>query len=98
MSDIESGLVDGDCNFFNSISESCEIIGLNVVHQNIRSLRENFDSLLVYLNSLVVMPDIIFLSEIWIYDHECVNFSIPNYTFKATCNQTYASGGVAVFF
>jgi len=70
----------------------------NIIHQNIQSLRENFDLFLVHLNSLKSKPDIIFLSEIWIYDSECDSFSIPGYSFNSSCNNSYRAGGVAVYF
>ena len=52
-----------------------------IVHQNIRSLRSNFDNLVSNLNAFNRLPDIIFLTELWIYSLEVDNFSIPNYTF-----------------
>ena len=60
--------------------------GFSVVHQNIRSVRKNFDVFLAYLASLNHLPDLIFLSEIWIYDFEVANYIIPNFTFSAYCN------------
>lgn len=74
------------------------VSGFSVIHQNIRSLRKNFDLFYSHLTSLVHLPDLIFLSEIWIYDFEICNYNIPNYTFAATCNNSYSSGGVAVFY
>lgn len=90
---------------FNSDSIKCLCIehsnnsfsGFSVIHQNIRSLRKNVDSFYSHLASLNHLPDLIFLSEIWIYNFEVSDFSIPNYTFTATCNDSYSSGGIAVF-
>lgn len=70
---------------------------LNLVHQNIRSLRANFDVFSVYLASLNAQPDLIFISEIWIYTNESSQFVLPSYNFKACCNDEYRSGGVGVF-
>lgn len=69
-----------------------------IIHLNIRSLRKNFDSLLAYLSSLQNIPNLIFVSEIWIYDFEKDNFNInSDFKFFASCNNNYAAGGVGVF-
>lgn len=68
-----------------------------VVHQNIRSLRENFDLLVCNLEAFVNVPDLIFVSEIWIYKCEMGDFNIPGYKFYAITNENYASGGVGCF-
>ena len=83
-----------DSDFFpSSISDT----SLFIVHQNIRSIRRNFDSLICNLAGFPIMPQFIFLSEIWIYSVETNNFSMPGYNFYALCNDSYSSGGVAVF-
>ena len=68
-----------------------------IVVQNIRSMRKNFDNFLVHLESSQINPDIIFLTEIWLYDDEIDNYKINNYVCHANCNNNYASGGVIVF-
>lgn len=68
-----------------------------IIHQNIRSMRKNFDNFLVHLNSFLIKPDLIFLSEAWIYDEEVLLFDIEGYTFIYCCNNEYASGGVVAF-
>lgn len=93
-------------SYLHSNSNICESVfqsnhvffnNFQMVHQNIRSLRKNFDLLLSNLQSFDKQPDIIFLSEIWIYDCEKNDYNIPGYNFFANCNDTYSSGGVAVF-
>lgn len=79
-----------NCNFNSANSFS-------IVHQNIRSLRKNFDIFVSHLDASDHRPNLICLSEIWIYDCEKPDFVIPGYTFYATCNNTYSAGGVAVF-
>lgn len=64
---------------------------------NIRSIRRNLDALLAHLNYLETLPDIIFLTEIWISTTEINNYSLENYNFYACCNDDYRSGGCAVF-
>lgn len=68
----------------------------SILHQNIRSLRVNFDTFSAYIATLNPQPDLIFVSEIWIYSHESDEFHLPNYNFIACCNDTYRSGGVGV--
>ena len=69
----------------------------NIFVQNIRSLRANFDTFSLYIASLNSMPDLIFVTEIWIYSKECSEFCLPGYNFRACCNDSYRSGGVGVF-
>jgi len=82
-----------DCNHSNFNVQNTLIF----LHQNIRSLRANFHNLVANLNTLDRLPDLIFVSEIWIYYHEVKDFNIPNYNFYAVPNSTYAAGGVGVF-
>ena len=65
--------------------------------QNIRSLRSNFHALVAHINSLNHFLDLIFLTEISIYDSEIKDYSMPDYNLYGCCNNSYASGGVAVF-
>lgn len=66
-------------------------------HQNISSLRENFDNFIIYLNSLSILPDIIVFTEIWIHKCELNIFIIPGYNQFGNCNDSYRSGGVVVY-
>lgn len=68
-----------------------------IIHQNIRSLRKNFDLLIANLSTFSVFPEIIFLTETHIYDHEISLFSINGYDHVANCNNTYKCGGVSLF-
>ncbi|XP_055390577.1 uncharacterized protein LOC129619359 isoform X2 [Condylostylus longicornis] len=38
--------------------------------------------------------DLLFISEIWIFDWEVDDFSIPSYSFNAACNSLYSAAGV----
>lgn len=68
-----------------------------IIHQNIRSMRKNFDLLLNRINTLNFEPDLIFLTETWIFNNEAYLFEIPGYTLKTTCNDKMKAGGVEVF-
>lgn len=63
---ISDGLIDSD-NY-----------KLNIVHFNIRSIKKNFEELLIYLESVITNIDVVVLSETW--NIESVNqFNIPDY-------------------
>lgn len=67
------------------------------VHQNIRSLRKNFDNFLVHIESLVKLPLVIILSEVWIYQNKLSNYNINGYTLYGNCNESFSAGGIVVF-
>lgn len=68
-----------------------------IVHQNIRSLRQNFDLLVCNLETLAYLPYLIFVTEIWIFACESDEFYIPGYIFFPFTNESYSAGGVGVF-
>lgn len=68
-----------------------------ILIQNIRSMRANFDTFNLYVASLDEPPDLIFLTEIWIYSNECSEYSLPNYDFRTCCSDSYRAGGAGVF-
>lgn len=85
-------------------SQSCSPVSssntnniFSIFHQNIRSLRANYDSLVIHLESFIQMPKLIFLSEIWISEQELTNYAIPGFTLYGNCNHNYRAGGVAVY-
>lgn len=68
-----------------------------VVHQNIRSLRRNFNLLISHIDAFENLPDMIFVSEIWIFSCEIDDYKLQNYNFYANSNDSYCAGGVGVF-
>lgn len=68
-----------------------------IIHQNIHSVRKNFEGLIIDLSTFQILPDLIFVTEILIYCNEVGDFLIPGYTFHAITNNIYASGGTGVF-
>lgn len=72
--------------------------GIDILHQNIRSLRANFDKFLATLTVLEYWPDVIALSEIWVYEGETKLYDIAGYCGHFHCNAENRSGGVAVYF
>ena len=81
------------CNHSSCFSSSA----LTFVLQNIRSLRKNFDEFVAHIQTLDEPPDILFLTETWIYSNEMEHFNIENYTSFHKCNDSYAAGGVCAF-
>lgn len=79
---------------FNTFSEGNSLC---FFHQNIRSLRENFDSFCIFLNSLSKQPEIIVLTEIWIFDTEQVSYQLAGYNQYAKCNLKQRAGGVVIY-
>lgn len=65
--------------------------------QYMRSMRRNFDPLVLNLEGLSVFRDIIFLTETWIHEQELGRFCLDGYDTYANCNESYRAGGVAVF-
>uniref|UniRef100_A0A1B6IHJ5 Endonuclease/exonuclease/phosphatase domain-containing protein n=1 Tax=Homalodisca liturata TaxID=320908 RepID=A0A1B6IHJ5_9HEMI len=86
-----------ETSFKNSLFTTIDSSDLIIVHQNIRSLRSNFDDFLVFLESLKRKPDIIVLTEIWISDSEVVQYNLPTFLLHVQCNNKYRAGGVALF-
>lgn len=61
---------------------------LCVLHQNIRSIRENLNNLKLFLDSLNILPDVICLTEIWISESELSTYTINGYNQFANCNES----------
>lgn len=70
---------------------------IEIIHQNIRSIRQNFNSFLITLSNLKNLPSIIILSEIWINSNESQFYEIEGYNLKTKCNDEYRAGGVAIY-
>jgi hypothetical protein len=71
--------------------------GFNVIHQNIRSLRQNFDFFISELTEMENSPEVIILTEIWINSNESSLYNIQGYNKYFKCNDDYRAGGVAVY-
>lgn len=70
---------------------------ITVLSYNIRSMRENFEFFMLQFGAQNVLPEIIILTEIWIFENEVDNYKIPGYNTFHNCNQSYRSGGVIVY-
>ncbi|CAH2092606.1 unnamed protein product [Euphydryas editha] len=70
---------------------------IDIVHLNIRSLRKQFNELLVLLNNCEGKIDIIILSEINIKKDEVAHYSITGYTMYANTREEQRGGGVIIY-
>lgn len=68
-----------------------------IVHQNIRSIRANFDLFVTELSARSKLPQIIILTEIWISSYESKLYELPNYTLFINSSEETRAGGVAVY-
>jgi hypothetical protein len=84
-------------NFYNFLSSNNAKGKLILIHQNIRSLRKNFDMFIAEVLTQETFPDIIILTEIWIYQDEKMLYEIPGYTMEGSFNEKYRAGGVVVY-
>lgn len=69
-----------------------------ISHINIRSMRANFMQLVTVFQTYNYWPDLIVLSETWLFTSEVDLFSIPGYCSLANSNDSYRSGGIIVFY
>jgi hypothetical protein len=69
----------------------------NIILQNIRSLRKNFDTFLTNIYAIGLDFDLILFTETWISTSEISDFSLDGFSFHANCNDLYRAGGVAAF-
>ena len=70
---------------------------LTFMHINIRSLRANFDQLLLYLQSANHKFTGIICSEIWINEEETCLYEIEGYKAHFYCRPDKRAGGLAVY-
>lgn len=67
------------------------------VSVNIRSLRANFDELLIFLENRKIKFDILGITESWIRKEESFAFEIPGYKMFAQERSTKLGGGVVLY-
>jgi hypothetical protein len=90
-----SVFLDSIDNFNTYFSSNNDII---FFHQNIRSIKKNFDIFLAYIGCLHVKPHVIVLSEAWLRCEEDVMlYSIPDYQHFVNCSTGGRAGGVVMY-
>lgn len=92
-----SNITNSIQNFFNVKNSNVGENSILFAQQNMSSLRKNFNLLVSNLQCFPILPDFLFITEIWIYNSEVNLFKIPKYCFYASTNDNYAAGGVGVF-
>lgn len=70
---------------------------LNIFYANVRSLRQNFDKVKLFLCHSTISYDIIVLTESWINESEFKLYNVPNFTGIIQMRHNRRSGGVVVF-
>ncbi|XP_046405909.1 uncharacterized protein LOC124170906 [Ischnura elegans] len=99
MSSINSNL---NCST-NALSNAQNIHSLSIVkevkiiHQNIRSMRTNFDVFLINLSQLMFKPTVIVLTEIWISESELSLYKISGFKMFAKCTDYSRAKGLLVY-
>lgn len=67
------------------------------VSVNVRSLRANFDELLIFLENQKITFDVLGITETWIKKEESFAFEIPGYKMFVQERSTKLGGGVALY-
>lgn len=82
--------------FLSLVSES-NSYSIEIICQNIRSLRSNFDLLVAGLSSFTKSPEIIIVTEIWIDEEESNLYKLSDYELFLNTNKTQRPGGVGIY-
>lgn len=91
---VETIVVD---SITNALEDTAGKVSLNIIHFNIRSLRKNFEELLIYLQSFCLNNiDIIVLSETWNLEN-VGNFLIPDFNIYYNNSTHNQNDGVVVY-
>lgn len=69
---------------------------INFIHFNIRSIRKNFDELLVYIQESKIDMDVIILSEVWNVE-SVSDFIIPNYEIYYNNSKLNQNDGLIIY-
>lgn len=81
-------------NFYaNNINEE----SYDFIHANIRSMRQNFNLMMLELSQINKQIGVIALSETWIHSEEAELYNIEGYNSFHCCNDEYRAGGVSCY-
>ena len=94
--------INNKCSFTN-IKKAADFFVNNenkfsVLNLNIRSLKKNYDSLLIYLRQIKTNFDVIVLTETWLNDNESDLYLIPGYCFSAINRLNKRGGGIRIYY
>jgi len=83
------------CDYYHSVTD---IDGsFNVIHLNVRSIKNKFDDLHNFLVSTGITWDIICIAETWLKNDIIEYYNLDHYNMFASCRNTGEGGGVAVY-
>ena len=87
--------IEINCDYHTSVHN----IGgnFNVIHFNVRSLKNKLDDLHNFLLKTGVTWDVICISETWLQDLITKYYDLDNYSLVTTCRKVGEGGGVAIY-
>lgn len=91
----ETLYIDNYENFANNMTFLNN--NFNILHLNIRSIRKNFDSFLVFISQIKLNAQVIVLSETWLSSKDGSPFLIPGYKTYHSYAVFNQNDGVSVF-
>jgi hypothetical protein len=88
-----------NCDYFfpNDVTTNIANNKFSILHLNIRSISNKFDSFKHLLNTLKQSFSVIGLSETWLNDQNCENFMLDDYTFVSKNRNHKNGGGVGMY-
>ena len=88
---------------YYNIEEYCELLEpmgnyyINIIHINIRSIHNKFDTLKSWLNCLPKPPDVLALTETWLKESNKHLFSLDGYVSHHIIRTKKEQGGISIF-
>ena len=71
---------------------------LKILHMNARNITNKFDSLMAFLSSLAIKPNVLCISETWLNKSNKDLYNLQGYTpYHMVRNTDTGGGGVSVF-
>ena len=78
-------------------SNKNNLFNFNIININIRSLKKNFDKLIMFLNTFDDHFDIVSITETWLSDNNIFIFNIPGYNHICSNRKHKNGGGVLIY-
>ena len=87
--------IQSDCKYHSSLND---INGnFNVIHLNVRSLKNKLDDLHNFLIKTGVLWDVICIAETWLKSDIIQYYNLDHYNLSTFCRNTGEGGGVAIY-
>ena len=78
-------------------SNKNNLFNFNIININIRSLKKNFDKLIMFLNTFDDHFDLVSITETWLSDNNIFIFNIPGYNHICSNRKHKNGGGVLIY-